>query len=426
MDPDTNVKMSAVPEPNKMSIDDFSKLVNGEQEVLLDFLADLGVIAKYQTCSNCGDNMRRFFDKSKNQTFWICTKSKNGVKCKGGKFSIRKGTFLQNVHLSIQQVLWYIWHFVHELSVKQCREYMSIGKYNKETVVEAYKSCRAICNDWIRENFEPLGGFGTIVEFDESYFSGAPKYGRGGRGHAPSWEEENPWVFGIVQRGSLDCWLQQVTNRRRTTLVPILNSRLKQGSVLCSDKWGAYKELEQHLTVEDCEHFTVNHKKNFVDPDTGAYTQTVEGMWRHMKVFLPPYGIPPRYLDSYLGAFMWIRYAKQRDLDLFFFFFWSAQLNKIDLSFLVINLLIFRLQQSQTREMQLETINVNIIWRKVFNFLILSKRQKQTNNIAKAKRLWSERMLHWLISPATAVERMMRLSNCSNKEMMYDSKLSRA
>ena len=317
---DTNVKMSAVPEPNKMSIDDFSKLVNGEQEVLLDFLADLGVIAKSQTCSNCGDKMWRFFDKSKNQTFWICTKSKNGVKCKGGKFSIRKGTFLQNVHLSIQQVLWYIWHFVHKLSVKQCREYMSIGKYNKETVVEAYKSCRAICNDWIRENFEPLGGFGTIVEFDESYFSGAPKYGRGGRGHAPSWEEENPWVFGIVQRGSLDCWLQQVTNRRRTTLVPILNSRLKQGSVLCSDKWGAYKELEQHLTVEDCEHFTVNHKKNFVDPDTGAYTQTVEGMWRHMKVFLPPYGIPPRYLDSYLGAFMWIRYAKQRDLDLFIYF----------------------------------------------------------------------------------------------------------
>ena len=334
MDADTNVKMSAVPEPNKMSIDDFSKLVNGDEEVLLDFLADLGVIAKSQTCSNCGDNMRRFFDKSKNQTFWICTKSKNGVKCKGGKFSIRKGTFLQNVHLSIQQVLWYIWHFVHELSVKQCREYMSIGKYNKETVVEAYKSCRAICNDWIRENFEPLGGFGTIVEFDESYFSGAPKYGRGGRGHAPSWEEENPWVFGIVQRGSLDCWLQQVTNRRRTTLVPILNSRLKQGSVLCSDKWGVYKELEQHLTVEDCEHFTVNHKKNFVDPDTGAYTQTVEGMWRHMKVFLPPYGIPPRYLDSYLGAFMWIRYAKQRDLHLFVFLFFecAAEQNRLFIS----------------------------------------------------------------------------------------------
>ena len=101
-----------------MSIDDFSKLVNGDEEVLLDFLADLGVIAKSQTCSSCGDNMQRLFDKSKNQTFWICTKSKNGVTCKGGKFSIRKGTFLQHVHLSIQQVLWYIWHFVHELSVK--------------------------------------------------------------------------------------------------------------------------------------------------------------------------------------------------------------------------------------------------------------------------------------------------------------------
>ena len=308
---------------------DFSKLVTGDEGVLLDFLADLGIIAKSQTCSNCGEHMRRFFDKSKDQYFWICTKSKHGVKCKGGKFSIRKGTFLQNVHLSIQQVLWFIWHFVHQLTVNQCRDYMSIGRYNQETVVEAYKSCRAICNQWIRDNFEPIGGFGTVVEFDESFFSGAPKYGRGGRGHAPGWKDDDPWVFGIVQRGSLDCWLEQVHNRRRTTLVPILNSRVKEGSVLCSDKWAAYKDLEEHLTVPDCQHFTVNHKKNFVDPDTGSYTQTVEGMWRHMKSYLPKFGLKPRYLDSYLGAFMWMRYAKQRDFDMFIFFLeCAAEINR--------------------------------------------------------------------------------------------------
>ena len=84
----------------------------------------------------------------------------------------------------------------------------------------------------------------------------------------------------------MDCWVQQVHNRRRTTLVPILDSHVANGSILCSDKWSAYKDLEEHLRVEDSQHYTVNHSKNFVDPETGAYTQTVEGMWRHMKAFL--------------------------------------------------------------------------------------------------------------------------------------------
>ena len=52
---------------------------------------------------------------------------------------------------------------------------MSIGQANKNTIVEAYKSCRDICSEWIHENHKPLGGFGEIVEFDESLFAGQPK-----------------------------------------------------------------------------------------------------------------------------------------------------------------------------------------------------------------------------------------------------------
>ena len=98
---------------------------------------------------------------------------------------------MQRSRLSIQTVMWYIWHFEHELTIKQCRQYMSVGKFNQETICEAYKSCRVICNDWMRNNFERLGGFGQIIEFDESYFSGQPKYGRG-RGHAPGLKDKDP------------------------------------------------------------------------------------------------------------------------------------------------------------------------------------------------------------------------------------------
>ena len=79
-------------------------------------------------------------------------------------------------------------------------------------------------------------------------------------------------------------------------------------------------KLREHLELQDIEHFHVNHSENFVDPDTGAHTQTIEGMWRHCKEFLPSFGLNSAYLDSYIGTFCWHRYSKQRKLDMFIHF----------------------------------------------------------------------------------------------------------
>ena len=77
--------------------------------------------------------------------------------------------------------------------------------------------------------------------------------------------------------------------------------------------------LAEHLELEDVVHFPVNHTENYVDPITGAHTQTVEGLWRHCKEFLPRFGMKPD-LGSYLDHFIWHRYCKQRKLDMFKFF----------------------------------------------------------------------------------------------------------
>ena len=47
------------------------------------------------------------------------------------------------------------------------------------------------------KNFEPLGVFCKIVEIDESFLPGAPKYGRG-RGQGDAWYDEDHWVFGLI------------------------------------------------------------------------------------------------------------------------------------------------------------------------------------------------------------------------------------
>ena len=84
--------------------------------------------------------------------------------------------------------------------------------------------------------------------------------------------------------------------------------------------YNAYGKLAEHLDLEDCLHFPVNHSNNYVDPQTGAHTQTIEGLWSHVKDFLPVRGMKPKDLPSYLGWFMWDRFSRQRKMDLFLHF----------------------------------------------------------------------------------------------------------
>ena len=208
------------------------------------------------------------------------------------------------------------------MNEKQCKEYAGISTKTNHTVVELYSDFRTICNHWIWDSAHTpkLGGFGKIVEMDESYFPGCPKYNRGRR-LGTTWKEDEKWTFGLTERGGLDCILVQVPlSRTRKTLIPIINRHCLEGLLFCSDGWKAYHKLAEHLNLEDVLHFPVNHTENYVDTQTGAHTQTIEGLWSHIKDFLPSHGMKPCDLHSYLGWFMWTQYCKQRKLDKFIHF----------------------------------------------------------------------------------------------------------
>ena len=99
--------------------------------------------------------------------------------------------------------------------------------------------------------------------------------------------------------------------------MPIINKQCNPGTIFCSDCWKPYYKLAEHLDLEDVLYFPVNHTKNYVDPNTGAHTQSIEGLWRHCKEHLPSFGMKPVDLDEYLGSFMWFGFCKQRKLDMF-------------------------------------------------------------------------------------------------------------
>ena len=67
-----------------------------------------------------------------------------------------------------------------------------------------------------------------------------------------------------------------VPDRTTATLMPLINQYIRPGSTIISDQWRAYRGIQ----VAGFSHQTVNHSRNFVDPDTLANTQTVERLWK--------------------------------------------------------------------------------------------------------------------------------------------------
>ena len=75
------------------------------------------------------------------------------------------------------------------------------------------------------------------------------------------------------------------------------------GSIVHSDQWTSYREIQQRLALE---HKTVNHSLHYVDPHTGVHTQSIESYWANKKYSIKVMkGCLRDHLPSYLQEFMW-------------------------------------------------------------------------------------------------------------------------
>lgn len=92
-----------------------------------------------------------------------------------------------------------------------------------------------------------------------------------------------------------------VPDRQANTLIPLINSRVVEGSKIWSDKWPAYNGL----TDEGFHHETVNHKEHFVDPVTGSNTKTTERCWKEGNAWLHRVRRPSHLLQSHLDEIAW-------------------------------------------------------------------------------------------------------------------------
>lgn len=176
-------------------------------------------------------------------------------------------------------------------------------KISERTATDWSSFCREVVVHNILQTKQPIGGIGKTVEIDESKF-GRRKYHRG---HAV----EGQWVFGGIQRDTGDCFLVPVDRRDRETLLAIIKDNIRPGTTIISDCWKAYDTLSDEGYI----HLTVNHSINFVDPDTGAHTNTIESTWRHVKDSLPSYSRKKEFFGGYLAKFLFVKRCRLTNVD---------------------------------------------------------------------------------------------------------------
>lgn len=148
-------------------------------------------------------------------------------------------------------------------------------------------------------NKEYKSMLGGIVEVDEVYMvrdtSKVTKQGHG---------TNKQKVFGMRERNSEknetgELRIRTVSNVDSKTLHPIIIDNIKIGTLLMSDEWKAYNNLQDKY-----ERGMVNHsKRQYVDGE--FHTNSIEGAWAHLRKLINGiYHRPsPKHLQKYLDEF---------------------------------------------------------------------------------------------------------------------------
>ena len=170
-------------------------------------------------------------------------------------------------------------------------------RFADRTITDWKNFLRDVCREMVIFRSDSIiGGVGHIVQIDETLLS-RRKYNRG-RMYPPI------WLFGGIDTQTKEIFLVPVITRNADTLIPIIQRHVIPGTTIVSDCWGAYNRLGELGYV----HRTVNYSRNFVDPVTGAHTNSVECLWSKLKYRnKKECGTSRRLLHTYLAEYQWRR-----------------------------------------------------------------------------------------------------------------------
>ncbi len=185
--------------------------------------------------------------------------------------NIRINSFFYKFKIDIADILIICYYFFTlKLQVDVTRDF----NIHKNIVYKVYKEIMSQITTFFQNNGFFLGGQGIICQIDESMFHYRQKY------HNGRISQTNRWVFGIIDTSTSPgkYFVCLVNNRSQETLIPIIQSICREGTLIWSDMWRAYTNINVIF-----EHQTVNHQENYINPNSGVHTQNIESLWKNLK-----------------------------------------------------------------------------------------------------------------------------------------------
>lgn len=170
-----------------------------------------------------------------------------------------------------------------------------VPNVSQVTILSVYGRLRKLCSEKVWAGLL-LGedANGSIVEIDESYFGKSRKYNKGK-------VTQHIWVFGVVDSETGKLLLKCVPNRKKETLVPIMQKHVSPQATIHHDDFSTYRRLQD---AGFC-HGAVNHSKEFKSKD-GVCTNTIEGVWGLVKNRIRSmHGVRHEHLQDILDEFMY-------------------------------------------------------------------------------------------------------------------------
>ncbi|GAA47654.1 hypothetical protein CLF_100635, partial [Clonorchis sinensis] len=114
-------------------------------------------------------------------------------------------------------------------------------------------------------------------------------------------------IFGGICRETKEMFMYAVPGRTAATLMDTIQAGIAPGSIIISDMWASYQGIKTMIDMNYTNEM-VNNTENFVDPTTGAHTQTIVYKMQNKRQC----GTRRSLVDSYLCKFVWRRRYQKR------------------------------------------------------------------------------------------------------------------
>lgn len=275
----------------------------------LDFFRFHGVLPSSVECPRCHlpCSLRTELKvwRCRNSVYPQNGKKRKKIEC-GFSVSDRKNTFLEKSRLPAWKMLLFVNHFLDRTWCHRIIfENLEIAK---DTSVNWRSFCSKVCQFWLENGQEKLGGPGVEVDLDETILNKHNKYNQGHR-------VKMVWIFGGIERVSKKTFLIPLTadceggeSRDPSTIIRLIRRHIRPGSIIYSDCWSAYLPLPEH----GFKHKQINHIENFVKPeDRKIHNQIVDGLWKTVKNIVIRPGMKTAFLKQYIARCLFLKATPQ-------------------------------------------------------------------------------------------------------------------